>query len=58
MQADGAARTGSRNLWFVIDRLPPMPVEELRRAGEQLVAGLAHFSPGITHSIELLAPTE
>jgi len=48
----------SRNLWFVIDRLPPMPVEELRRAGEQLVAGLAHFSPGITHSIELLAPTE
>lgn len=46
----------SRNLWFVIDRLPPMPVEELMRAGEELTSGLARTSPGITRSINLLAP--
>jgi DNA/RNA-binding domain of Phe-tRNA-synthetase-like protein len=46
----------SRNLWFIIDRLPPMPVTELARAGEELVSGLARISPGITHSILLLAP--
>lgn len=46
----------SRNLWFIVDRLPPMPIEELARAGEQLVSGLARLSPGITHSIQLLEP--
>jgi len=46
----------SRNLWFIIDRLPPMPVEELIRAGEDLVLGLARISAGITHSIQLLEP--
>jgi DNA/RNA-binding domain of Phe-tRNA-synthetase-like protein len=46
----------SRNLWFIIDRLPPMPIAELVRAGEELVAGLARVSPGMTHSIDLLEP--
>ncbi len=46
----------SRNLWFIIDRLSPMPVDELVRAGEALAAGLAQMSPGVTHSIELIAP--
>jgi len=46
----------SRNLWFIIDRLPPMPIEELLRAGEELVAGLARISSGITHSVDLLEP--
>jgi DNA/RNA-binding domain of Phe-tRNA-synthetase-like protein len=46
----------SRNLWFIVDRLPPMPIAELVRAGEELVAGLARISPGITHSIHLLEP--
>jgi DNA/RNA-binding domain of Phe-tRNA-synthetase-like protein len=46
----------SRNLWFIIDRLPPMPIAELVRAGEELVAGLARVSPGIRHSIDLLEP--
>jgi DNA/RNA-binding domain of Phe-tRNA-synthetase-like protein len=46
----------SRNLWFIIDRLPPMPIAELVHAGEQLVAGLARVSPGITHRIDLLEP--
>jgi DNA/RNA-binding domain of Phe-tRNA-synthetase-like protein len=51
-----ALHAESRNLWFIIDRLPPMPVSELQRAGEELVSGLARISPGITHSMDLLAP--
>jgi DNA/RNA-binding domain of Phe-tRNA-synthetase-like protein len=51
-----ALHQGSRNLWFIIDRLPPMPVAELMRAGEELVAGLAGMSAGITHSIRLIEP--
>jgi len=46
----------SRNAWFVIDRLPPMPVAELARAGQELVSGLSRICPGITHSIQLIAP--
>jgi DNA/RNA-binding domain of Phe-tRNA-synthetase-like protein len=51
-----ALHRNSRNLWFIIDRLPPMPVAELMRAGEELVSGLARISPGITHSMHLLEP--
>jgi DNA/RNA-binding domain of Phe-tRNA-synthetase-like protein len=51
-----ALNQDSRNLWFVIDRLPPMPIEELVRAGDELISGLARISPGITHSIHLLEP--
>ena len=46
----------SRNLWFIIDRLPPMPIAELLRAGEELASGLARISPGITHSIHPIEP--
>ena len=46
----------SRNLWFVIDRLPPMPIAELERAGQELVAGLERVSAGITHSVRLIEP--
>ena len=51
-----ALNRDSRNLWFIVDRLPPMPIAELVRAGEELVLGLARISPGITHSIDLLEP--
>jgi DNA/RNA-binding domain of Phe-tRNA-synthetase-like protein len=51
-----ALNQDSRNLWFIIDRLPPMPIAELMRAGEELVSGLARISPGIAHSISLLEP--
>ena len=51
-----ALTSEARNLWFIIDRLPPMPVAELLRSGEELVAGLARISPGIAHSITLLEP--
>jgi DNA/RNA-binding domain of Phe-tRNA-synthetase-like protein len=46
----------SRNLWFIIDRLPPMPIAELERAGQELVAGLARLSPGIVHAVRLIEP--
>jgi DNA/RNA-binding domain of Phe-tRNA-synthetase-like protein len=51
-----ALNPDSRNLWFIVDRLPPMPTAELTRAGDELVSGLARISPGITHSIHLLEP--
>lgn len=50
-----ALTAASRNLWFIIDRLPPMPVAELTRAGDELVAGLSQMSPGVTSSVHLLA---
>jgi DNA/RNA-binding domain of Phe-tRNA-synthetase-like protein len=46
----------SRNLWFIIDRLPPMPIAELERAGQELVAGLVRLSPGLTHAVRLIEP--
>jgi DNA/RNA-binding domain of Phe-tRNA-synthetase-like protein len=53
-------RTGlsarSENLWFVIDRLEPMPMDALHRAGEELVAGLRRLCPSIETAISLLAP--
>jgi len=51
-----ALNRDSRNLWFIIDRLPPMPVVELLRAGEQLISGLALICSGIEHSVDLLEP--
>jgi DNA/RNA-binding domain of Phe-tRNA-synthetase-like protein len=52
-----AIQAESRNLWFVIDRLPPMPIDELVRAGQELVAGLSRIGPGIGHSTRLIEPT-
>jgi len=53
-------RTGltgtSENLWFVIDRLTPMPVDELMRAGDELVLGLRRLSPGVEAATALLEP--
>ena len=46
------------NLWFVIDRLSPMPVEELLRAGEALAKGLCDICPAVENSISLLEPGE
>jgi hypothetical protein len=33
-----------------------MPVAELTRAGQELLSGLAHLSPGIAHSMHPLDP--
>ena len=51
-----ALTSQSSNLWFVIDRLPPMPLEELQRAGDELVTGLRAMSPHAEASITLLEP--
>ena len=47
----------STALWFVIDRLPPMPVESLVQAGEELVAGLKRLCPEVETTIRLLEPS-
>jgi DNA/RNA-binding domain of Phe-tRNA-synthetase-like protein len=46
----------STDIWFVIERLAPMPVEALTEAGATLVAGLRAMTPDIrTDSILLSA---
>ena len=51
-----ALTPGSANLWFIIDRLAPMPLEELAHAGEELVAGLRTMCPGVETTTSLLGP--
>jgi DNA/RNA-binding domain of Phe-tRNA-synthetase-like protein len=46
----------STNLWFVIDRLRPMPVDKLQHAGEALVHALRGMSPAVETTISLIAP--
>lgn len=53
-----ALSPASRNLWFVIDRLSPMPIEELLCAGEALVKGLREICPEVETSTSLLEPGE
>ena len=36
----------SRDLWFVLERLEPMPLPALSEAGSELVAALRRMSPG------------
>src|SRR5262249_38877007 len=51
-----AITTGSTTLWFVIDRLPPLAIDDLHRAGDALVGALVEMSPASTASIKLLEP--
>jgi len=55
-------RTGlseaSRTLWFVIDRLSPMPLDGLLQAGEALTTGLRELCPDVETSVSLLEPAE
>lgn len=37
----------STEMWFVLERLEPMPLDALREAGEQLIAGLRRLSPNV-----------
>jgi len=53
-----ALSDASRNLWFVIDRLSPMPLDELLHAGEALVKGLRGICPDVETSASLLEPGE
>ncbi|GLQ88786.1 B3/B4 domain-containing protein [Dyella flagellata] len=40
----------STQMWFVLERLDPMPIEALLKAGEQLVEGLRRLSPEVRTS--------
>jgi DNA/RNA-binding domain of Phe-tRNA-synthetase-like protein len=44
------------DFWFVFDRLPPLELDDLRRAGDELVAGLRAASPACAVESLLLAP--
>jgi len=46
----------SRDLWFVIDRLSPMPLDALQRAGQALSDCLLAASPQAQIGIERLGP--
>ena len=45
--------TGTRNMWFVLERLEPMPLDALKCAGDTLCADLARLSPGVRISQQL-----
>jgi DNA/RNA-binding domain of Phe-tRNA-synthetase-like protein len=51
-----ALSEASENLWFIIDRLSPMPVEELERAGEALVLGIRQLCSDVETSTSLIEP--
>jgi DNA/RNA-binding domain of Phe-tRNA-synthetase-like protein len=36
----------SQQMWFILERLPEMPLAALRKAGEMLVKGLHEMMPG------------
>lgn len=42
---------GSQDMWFVLERLDPMPIEALRQAGEDLIVGLHRLSPDLHVSV-------
>ncbi len=44
----------TRDMWFVIERLGPMPIEALHAAGERLADGLLRLSPGARIATTLL----
>lgn len=48
-----ALTVNTRNAYFVLDRIPPYPVEDLNKAGDELVKYLRSFFPScvITHEI-------
>ena len=50
-----ALTTASQDLWFVIDRLEPMAIEDLEKAGDALCARLLSASPQSVIRMELLA---
>ena len=51
-----AITDASRNLWFVIDRLPPLSLDDLHRAGDALIAAIKSISPKARSSATLITP--
>jgi DNA/RNA-binding domain of Phe-tRNA-synthetase-like protein len=46
------------NAWFVLDRLPPYSLDDLRAAGDALIASLREQSPDCEIETELIGPAE
>lgn len=44
----------TQQMWFVLERLGPMPIDALHEAGEALIDGLRRLSPNLTASAMLL----
>jgi DNA/RNA-binding domain of Phe-tRNA-synthetase-like protein len=44
----------STDMWFVLERLDPMPIEALLAAGDELLAGVRTLSPGATVTTRLM----
>lgn len=44
----------STSMWFVLERLDPMPIDALEQAGAELVDGLKVLSPGLRASTLIL----
>lgn len=44
------------DMWFVLERLYPMPLAALRDAGEMIVNGLRRLAPAAAVTTELIAP--
>lgn len=45
---------GTQDMWFVLERLEPMPLDALRDAGRALLQGLQARAPGLVASAQLL----
>ncbi len=46
----------SRHLWFVIDRLNPMPIASLQAVGDAVIELLMKASPTVSVKVDLLEP--
>ncbi|MDE3029694.1 MAG: hypothetical protein KGH84_14995 [Paracoccaceae bacterium] len=44
---------GSRDMWFVLERLAPLPIAALEEAGQVLVLGLRRLAPDLSVSVLL-----
>ncbi|MBD9628809.1 B3/4 domain-containing protein [Pseudomonas sp. PDM19] len=44
----------AQSMWFILESLPEMPLEALREAGDQLVAGLLAMMPGARAEVLLV----
>ncbi|MNY55589.1 hypothetical protein D3C86_1915780 [compost metagenome] len=44
----------STAMWFILERLDPMPIAALLQAGDDLIAGLKRLSPSLQASSLLL----
>lgn len=47
---------GTEDMWFVLERLEPMPIRDLERAGEALVAGVLDLAADARIETRILAP--